>query len=129
MLGEVLTYRGPKLWSRSEGLLPLTVPSVANEVDANLTALSADGALALGSVSIYTPGESRSADHPLLWDGPLGMRDIAEELSAAGLDLSKYDDGLQGFALHVDDDAIVIVGGLISDDGGSQTWLAKIPAR
>jgi hypothetical protein len=128
VLGEDLNYRGPRLWSRSEGLLPLQIPSAALEVNVNLVALSADGALALGSVGIDVPGESRAGSHSLLWDGPLGMRDIAEELSAAGLDLSKYDTGLQGFALHVDDDAIVIVGGTISDDG-SQTWLAKIPAR
>ncbi len=129
VLGEHLTYRGPRLWSRSEGLLPLTVPSAALEVNANLVTLSADGALALGLVGIEVPGESLSPNHSLLWDGAVGMRDIAEELSAAGLDLSKYDTGLQGFALHVDDDAIVIFGWTSSDDGGTQTWLAKIPAR
>ncbi|HYJ10003.1 MAG TPA: hypothetical protein VEX18_13365 [Polyangiaceae bacterium] len=133
VLEETSATVGPRLWSRSEGLLPL--PDVANERERSrvLVALSADGALGLGRVDISGPDELYAATHPLLWDGLLGMRDVAEELTAAGLDLSgpktqKRDSGLEAVALHVDGDAIVILGNDATIDG-YQTWLARIPAR
>jgi hypothetical protein len=133
VLEETSDSVGPRLWSRSEGLLPL--PGVADERERSrsLVGLSADGAHGLGRVDISRPDELYAATHPLLWEGPLAVRDVAEELIAAGLDLSgpktqKRDTGLEPVALHVDGDAIVIVGSDATLDG-YQTWLAKIPAR
>jgi hypothetical protein len=110
---------GSGVWTRETGWVALE-PLPPEAVSAWLSAVSADGSIGAGTVHFDPPLDRR----PIVWNRAHGVRDLAELLEAAGLDLGSW--RLLG-AADVSADGRTVVGTGINPQGDEEGWVAVLP--